>query len=460
MEQNQYWSHFYRWVDIWFLRCDRRHRQEMTTVVEAIMTTFTFATTVIFASLGIVGLALGLLARRYSLPVLAIGLAGLLALTAASTWITLTWPEFIDQATKELSTQNVQLRNTNVKLNEVNTAATITLTKSHERTNRLDSRIQNLTSERDLIRTKNESTKAAGADLTRQIDKLVLEAARLETKLMEEGTKRAKAEQDVKVAETRLKKRLLIAERKKQEAERLNLDLNTEIEERKKTERLLSEAHDMAKNDGRKLAVLRGKLIKQNTSAIHPQFLRPALDNRLENGCYISRSLPRNELVLGLQGSWYALRLKNRGKPLVFADGQFRIPEAKKEIQECALRFHKEVVVPVAKVAKRIRLFVRGGADTRRIIGQVEDPEVRKITYLPLQQSGRYTRDPKQQAVTVPVRNEDLPNLRADWLRQLIRSALATSGADIKNIGAIDILQNKPGRRHERTADYLLYVEW
>jgi hypothetical protein len=42
----------------------------------------------LFASLGLVALAIGLLARRCSKPALGIGLAGLLGLTTASTWMT------------------------------------------------------------------------------------------------------------------------------------------------------------------------------------------------------------------------------------------------------------------------------------------------------------------------------------------------------------------------------------
>ena len=51
------------------------------------MTASTIAAVVVFAGLGLVALALGLLVRRYSGHALASGLVGLLALTTASTWI-------------------------------------------------------------------------------------------------------------------------------------------------------------------------------------------------------------------------------------------------------------------------------------------------------------------------------------------------------------------------------------
>jgi hypothetical protein len=48
---------------------------------------FSAATIVVFASLGLIALALGLLARTYTTAALVTGLAGLVSLTAASTWI-------------------------------------------------------------------------------------------------------------------------------------------------------------------------------------------------------------------------------------------------------------------------------------------------------------------------------------------------------------------------------------
>ena len=57
--------------------------------------------------------------------------------------------------------------------------------------------------------------------------------------------------------------------------------------------------------------------------------------------------------------------------------------------------------------------------------------------------------------MTVPDENEDLPTLEADWLREIVRPALAAVAS-----GDIDILENPPQQGHGRTAELVLFVEW
>ena len=73
------------------------------------MTASTFAAVAVFAGLGVVALALGLLVRRYSGGALAIGLIGLLTLATASTWIIYAGQETAAQ-NKELQTAREQIR--------------------------------------------------------------------------------------------------------------------------------------------------------------------------------------------------------------------------------------------------------------------------------------------------------------------------------------------------------------
>ena len=51
------------------------------------MSAFNTASLLLFPGLGLVALGIGLLSRRYSASALAVGLAGLLILATASTWI-------------------------------------------------------------------------------------------------------------------------------------------------------------------------------------------------------------------------------------------------------------------------------------------------------------------------------------------------------------------------------------
>jgi len=105
-------------------------------------------------------------------------------------------------------------------------------------------------------------------------------------------------------------------------------------------------------------------------------------------------------------------------------------------------------------VAKSTRLFLRGSADYRRLLGVPKELEVRELKILPRLLDGTYEAVPRRLSQPARVRNKDLPNLRADWLRQQIRSVLPTVGS-----ADIEILDSRqPG--NERTVDLILYVEW
>jgi hypothetical protein len=110
-----------------------------------------------------------------------------------------------------------------------------------------------------------------------------------------------------------------------------------------------------------------------------------------------------------------------------------------------------DVLVPLSQAGKYWRLFVRGAADARRVAGPIS----RELSYLPRLPDGTHTSGPRGKRVTVLVQNEDLPTLRADWLREIVRPVL---GAVVS--GDIDILENPPHQGHGRTAELVLFVEW
>ena len=84
-----------------------------------------------------------------------------------------------------------------------------------------------------------------------------------------------------------------------------------------------------------------------------------------------------------------------------------------------------EILGLAGQVAKRSRLFLRGGADSRRIAGATEIPDGYELLVLPLRE-GKYRMDGQRMLPKEPVRNEDLPNLRADWLRQQSKLGAST----------------------------------
>ena len=407
------------------------------------MTTFTVATTVIFASLGLIALAFGLLARRYSFRVFAVGLVGLLVLATASTWITLAWPAIVNQLTSGL----------NRKL----TAAKLEIQDMHGQLLTYDSQVQTLNSKYFALQKKYNAVETRlekeirGGKQAADLEKN--RADDLDAKLKAEQVSHTKAVSKAVTVEAQCKKKSQQLAEKTKEAEQLKKEWDKERVKHIKTKGSLQicESNTEPSKEKPKKYIL---------PTISPQILRAGLSRQLNADCYLSDPLRRRELVAGYTGNWYILRLKHHGKPLQFGSGQFGIPGDKKQIEACVRQLHKEVINPVAKVAKRIRLFVRGSANSRRIIGPVGASSIRFLTYLPLQKSGRYDLNSKQHSVAVPIHNKDLPYLRAYWLRQLIRPVLATAKPRQQHIEEINILQNIPLRKHNRTADFILYVKW
>jgi hypothetical protein len=156
------------------------------------------------------------------------------------------------------------------------------------------------------------------------------------------------------------------------------------------------------------------------------------------------------DLIPSRKGNWYVVRLQQDGRPLSFADRQFALSDST-EIRVAVGRLRDEVLIPLSNVGKSWQLFVRGAADARRVVG----PVGQDLSYLPNLPNGTYASEPRGKRVSVPAQNEDLPTLRADWLRGIVRAALGTV-----LLRDIDILENPPQPDHGRTAELVLLVEW
>jgi len=335
--------------------------------------TATIPTMVVFTSLNLVALALGLLVRRYSAPAFGFGLAGLLALTIASTLITYIGPE-----SAEMAARNRELQSSREQIRELK--------------KRIEADQADLATAQDRLRDAQQEVAKAKAESEFEQRVAVLQVE--QTKL--EHAKRNEASAIAKIAE--LEKRLSAA--------------------------------------------------VGNLSRL--------LDSRLDTPFYTSEPLEQRALVAGLTGSWYVMRLKLGNKPFVFADGRFRMPEAVPEVKGSAHELKNGVLALVGQMAKSTRLFLRGGADPRRLVRATDAPDTRELLILPRLPDGNYAMAPRRLIPAVPVHNEDLPNLRADWLRQQIRSVLLPTPGSAD----IEILDNPPAPGHERTVDLILFAEW
>jgi len=351
------------------------------------MTASTTAAMVVFAGLGLVALAIGLLVRRYSRHALAVGLVGLLALTTASTWIIYARP---DTDVRVLNNLQVEIAALNKELQ-----------RSRAQRQEQENRVAASQAANDQMRTDRDAAHARLGEAQQEVERAKAVAERLRMDLQEEHTKVAV-----------LEKKLFDAQQPQP------------------------------------------PMPQPAPSGADPGDLRRKLDSHIETPFYTFQPIEQRTLVVGLTGSWYVIRPKLGGKPFVFADGQFRLPGGVQELTESALQLRKDILAPIRQVAKSSQLFLRGAADYRRLLGAPKEFDARELRILPRLPDGTYGAVPRRQPHTAHVRNEDLPNLRADWVSQHIRSVLPLGSADIA------ILENPPATGHERTVDVILYVEW
>lgn len=196
-----------------------------------------------------------------------------------------------------------------------------------------------------------------------------------------------------------------------------------------------------------------GVMIPQPPSSAPPDAAE--IRRRLASGDgqhYVVRS--ERALIGGNKGTWYVIQLLQGGKTWNFADRQFALPDAA-EIRASATRLRDDVLLPLAAQAKREwRLYVRGSADARRVAG----PVGRELEYLPLEADGTYSLKPRGNKVIIPVQNEELPVLRADWLRGIVRPVLGQAVLGQAGTREIPILENPPQAGHGRTAELILFV--
>jgi hypothetical protein len=181
--------------------------------------------------------------------------------------------------------------------------------------------------------------------------------------------------------------------------------------------------------------------------------LRQKLASRFETAAYTAKPF---EHVAGLTGGWTAIQLKLGDQPLMFADRSFKMPGAKAQIEASARQLRAELLDPLLAAGKQVQLYVRGGADSRSIRGRTDTPDRgRDLQVLLRLADGTYSSIVQSIRPAVPVSNKDLPNLRADWVQQVLQPVLLAPGGP-----TILLWDNLPSPGQPRTVELLLYVEW
>jgi hypothetical protein len=183
-----------------------------------------------------------------------------------------------------------------------------------------------------------------------------------------------------------------------------------------------------------------------------------ALQRRLDNH-FGSFRMDQVELVRGLEGRWYLIQLKAlSGRPLAFDDRRFRLPEAAvNAITSSARNFRLEVLDNLPRFAEDHRLFLRGRADDR----PVKRPPVDKPDAMSFSvrrgNTNALDRDRTYGAATEEtpgpsITNGQLPNLRANEVRKVIAGEIGAT--------PIEILDNAPALGDPLTVELILYVRW
>jgi hypothetical protein len=171
---------------------------------------------------------------------------------------------------------------------------------------------------------------------------------------------------------------------------------------------------------------------------------------------YAVDRLAERELIAGRVGDYYSVRLLgDDGSQIVFPKGQYLVPAHEAAIRTASRRLASDLFLPLAASDKDVRFFLRGGADAEPMGSQqAPDPAYRSISYRARGEDGRYGAAPLDQLFDGPIRNEDLPILRAAHYRKAIGDALGPKEPEILH---------KPPAKHlgeqERMVELIVYVE-
>jgi hypothetical protein len=426
--------------------------------------TVSVTSAILFASVGLVALGLGLLSRSYSGRALAIGLAGLLALSTVSTWLTYAGPNAsrLQEPSGVEAGAGAEIAELKARLQQADEK----LAREAAERERLDARLSELLAERDKlaerVRRRDDEVAAESQRLQearRQIATHEHTIAELTARLA--GTPQPTAgtpkgeDPRIAAAEKKAADARDIAERERARADKAEQELRQRVAAGETVPAPPGSA--VRRKSGRADAPPLAMPAPLAGSPPGPPLadLRPRLRRGIQSDGFTVSPLKEGAPTREKVGQWYVVRLNEAaGRPLSFAKRQFRKPEAVPALTASAQRLEQEVLARLAASgAKSWRLFVRGSADTMPVVRATEAPP-QSMTYVPRRADGTWDFGAKRERTFAErVRNDDLPNLRANWLREEIARAVPSAGP-------IEVLGNSPSRAGQRTVELLMYVEW
>lgn len=186
--------------------------------------------------------------------------------------------------------------------------------------------------------------------------------------------------------------------------------------------------------------------------------LRDRMGARLSTPAYDVEVYPDKELVGGRVGKYYVVDLKDaaNGIRYYFDGGRYTLARGNAEFRASLNSFIGDVL---GKMQGNVRydLFVRGSADRKPYEGRFEPGhEITQIKYLRALGNDKYAKEQAELRLNDGVvRNKDLPNLRAAFLKNLIGEIYPVKPPEILEGTVTPVTSDK-----DRNAELILFVEW
>lgn len=166
---------------------------------------------------------------------------------------------------------------------------------------------------------------------------------------------------------------------------------------------------------------------------------------------------PDREVISGQKGSYYVIDLKDAqsGIKFGFQAGKYTLDRSDRQFRKALSKFMRDVVEKLDG-RRDYKLMVRGSADAAAYIGrQNKDYFYRQIAYLPQVRDGRYVNNQSNRKLNARIENDDLPFLRAKYLKELVSDVFPAIEASI--------LEGKVSPKinlKDRNAELILFIDW
>lgn len=207
----------------------------------------------------------------------------------------------------------------------------------------------------------------------------------------------------------------------------------------------------------RVIARLRSSRSRPSQSVSELFQLKNRLGLGLETDNYSIVPYPDNEVVRGRKGRYYVVDMKNAatGVRFRFEAGKYTLDRSAREFREALSSFARDIATKLDGNVD-YSLYVRGSADAAPYVGRHEAGfEYAQVKYMPALGGGRYVKQLRVRDIGRRVKNKDLPFLRAEFLRNIVR--------DVYPVEPPSVLEGSVTRKvdnADRNVELILFADW